>query len=191
MVIFDVKELARNLLVPSPDLGVREHLVCELIRGALEIFNDPHAENRVITELEEVLENDYDVLGADKLVTGMLTTMREQAQRCGWDKRTVAKAEFKVVGQAYHRASIIMDLDDTFARMLERDMPKQDAEHVTDMVCDNPDMDQLNELNQLHLSQTERKTPLLSDRFATVVQEDETRGWRVSGWEDFGRNISK
>lgn len=188
MISFDVKDLARNLMIPNmKEVNVREHLVCELIRGAVEIFNDPHLENEVITRLEEVLENDYEVMGTEKLVLGMVKEMRRNAKSAGWDKRSVAQLEYKLVGKAFHRITVKMDLDETVARILAKNTIVQDPEHVTDMVSDHPDMDQLNELSKLHTRETTRRTPLLSDRLATCVRDDEKAGWRTDDWERFGK----
>lgn len=188
MISFDVKELARNMLIPHvSEPNVREHLVCELLRGALEIFNDPHRENAVIIELEEVLENDYEVMGTEDIVTKILATLRRASKGAGWDGRTIAKLEYKQIGKAFHQAKFVMDLDETVARVLEANAIKPDKEHVTDMVSDHPDMDAINELNTLHSRETSRRIPVLSDRFATVVREDEESGWRVSDWESFGK----
>lgn len=188
MISFDVKELARNMMFPNmKEVNVREHLVCELIRGAVEIFNDPHRENAVITELQEVLENDYEVMGSEETIFKMIGALHQAAKTAGWDPRTIAKLEYKEIGKAFHQVRVMMDLDETFARMLAKNTIQPDKEHVTDMVSDHPDMDSINELNTLHTRETLRRTPLLSDRLATFVREDEGAGWRTYDWERFGK----
>jgi len=188
MISFDVKDLARNLMIPNmKEVSVREHLVCELIRGAVEIFNDPHLENDVIVQLEEVLENDYEVMGAADMVLNMVAEMRQRAKGAGWDKRTIAQLEYKQIGKAFHHINIKMDLDETIARILAQNTIEPDPEHVTDMVSDHPDMDAINELSKLHTRETTRRTPLLSDRLATCVRDDAKAGWRTSDWERFGK----
>lgn len=189
MIIYDVRELARNLVMPNSAVQeVREHLVRTMLCGAVEIFNDPHREHTVIAELEESFENDYDVLGSDAMVTSMVKELHSQAKACGWDSRTKAKIEYRAIGKGVTQAMVVMDLDETLARMLDAGSIKPPLEHVTDIVSDNPDMEVINELNRLHSNETERRTPLLSDRSPTFVQEPERAGWRVSDWSRFGRS---
>lgn len=189
MISYDVGEMARNILMPSDTVQeVREQLVRQLVCAAVEIFNDPHRENSVIVELEDVLENDYEVVGAGKLVLGMVAEIRQRALTSGWDSRTKAKIEYKHLGRAFNRALVVMDLDETVARMLADGCLEPAKEHVTDIVSDHPDLETLNELNTLQVKQTRRGIPLLSDRAATFVREPETVGWRTRDWLRFGRN---
>lgn len=189
MIIYDVKELARNLVMSNSEgPEVREHLVRTMLCGALEIFNDPHRENTVITELQDVLENDYEVLGSEEIVLSVVTELRNRAKTCGWDPRTKAKIDYRAIGKGVIQAMVVMDLDETLARILDSGAIESSLEHVTDIVSDHPDMEVLNELNRLHSNETERRTPLLSDRSPAFVQEPERPGWRVSDWERFGRS---
>lgn len=189
MITFDVRELSRNFLMPGADTQeVREHLVRMLLCGAVEIFNDPHLEQATIGDIEEVLENDYEVLGSEAIIRDMLKGIRAQAKASGWDPRTKAKIEYKILGKTFNRATVVMDLDETVARIVTAAQPTGDQdEHVTDIVSDNPGMDVINELNQRSARETRRHTPLLSDRSPAFVQEPEVRGWRVRDWDRFGR----
>lgn len=189
MITFNIKDIARNLMTPNTSQpGVKEHLASMLLEGALTVFNDPHLENDVIGNLEILLENEYDVLGANQIVKDMLADISEQTKHYGWDSRAKAKVTYKSLGKGYYVANVVMDLEDTVARMLGS-VSTDCSEHITDVVSDNPDMDTLNALNTYKTRDAARETPLFHNRFAAFVQEDQVPGWRTEYWTNFGKSV--
>lgn len=177
---FDVVYLASTLVGPRDlEKSVKEHLICELIRVAVDVYNFPATENTEVGNLLEVMENDYEVMGGEQLFQTFLTQIRAGAKQAGWDPRLVIKVEFKLIGKGFHKAHIAMDLDATFVNMYDKGIPKQDSDvDVTTLVSDNPGLDMINELTHVHHSETARRIPVLSDRLATLVQTDPSRSWR-------------
>lgn len=176
---FDVVYLASTLVGPMGlERSVKEHLICELIRVAVDVYNFPATENTEVGNLLVVMENDYGVMGGEQLFQKFLSQIRSDAKQAGWDPRLVIKVNFKLIGKGFHQAHIAMDLDATFTNMYNEGIPKQDNDvDVTTLVSDNPGLDAINELTHVHNTETARRIPVLSDRLATVVQTDSSGGW--------------
>lgn len=185
-MMYDIKEIARNFLSKNPiELAAKEQLAVELMEASIEIFNYPHLDNKIIQRLEVIMETEYQIVGVEQTAMKIVDTMRRATRSAGWDQRTVGKLEYKQVGVGYHTARLVMDLDETVAIILAQNSTLPQAEHVTDIVDDNPDMDVLNELNRLSSNETNRETRLLPNRSSTFIHENEERGWRVRDWDNF------
>ncbi|MNM27099.1 hypothetical protein D3C81_375830 [compost metagenome] len=188
MIIFDVKELGRSFLMPFGEpQGVREHLALEVLRYSVDIFNDPHLMQNCLGDAEEVFEGDYDVMGVAELIVRHYRHILKITRSYGWDPRTKAKLEFKRFGKGFHQARVMMDLEETTARMLSEarlDLPAET--HVTDIVSDNPSSDVINELSTVRNGETRRRVPVLSDRHPTFVRDDSWANGGTGNWERYG-----
>lgn len=190
MITFDVKDLARGLIVLGQEHTVlKEKVAVELLGYALEIFNHPHRRMAIIDDLIDHYEYELGIFGLDTKVVEWSSMMRLAAQRYGWDKRLKAKIEFKELGKGFHHARFVMDLDESVAWILAQNTPQDDGEEsVIDVVSDNPEADVINALAKLHPRKTRKRVPLLSDRNPAAVRQPEETGWRVGHWERFGEN---
>lgn len=188
MIIFDVKELARSFLMPSGEpQGVREHLALEVLRYSVGIFNDPHLLQHYLGDAEEVFEIDYDVMGVAEIIIRHYRHITKITRSYGWDPRTKAKLEFKRIGKGFHHARVVMDLEETTARMLnEAHLDRPVETHVTDIVSDNPSTDVINELSIVRNGETRRRVPVLSDRHPTFVRDDSWANGGSGNWERYG-----
>lgn len=190
MIIFDVKDLARNFLMPTNEpQSVREYLALEVLRYSVELFNDPHRLHNLLGDAEEIFENDYDVMGVAEIIVRHWRHIQKVTRSYGWDVRTKAQLEFKRIGNGFHHARVVMDLEETMARMLDAAHLNHPQEaHVTDIVSDNPSSDVINELSTVRNGETRRRVPVLSDRHPTFVREDTWANGASGNWERYGKN---
>lgn len=187
MILFNVFDLAKDLFFEEKvEASVRQVLAKDMVDSAVEIFNYPGCENSEICGLLEEWESPYGVMNIEKIMHGLINTIRKDIKKSGWDPRCLAKVEYQGDNRAFLMARVVMDLDETMAKILEA-LPEIDtSEPVAEAVSDNPDQDMLNELNKTAEKQTHRNLQILSGSLASSVRPDKERGWRKVSRGDTG-----
>lgn len=187
MILFNVFELAKDLFFEEKvEASVRQVLAKDMVDSAVEIFNYPATENSEICGLLAEWEATYGVMNIERIMTGLIKTIRKDIKRSGWDPRCFAKVEYQGDNRNFLMARVVMDLDETMAKILEALPPKDNSEAVAEAVSDNPDQDMLNELNKTTEKQTHRNLQILSGSVAPNLRPDTERGWRVVQRGDTG-----
>jgi len=191
MILFDVKEMGRNLpTIEKLDEEVREVLALRILDFAVEIFNYDHRMNLLLGEAEDLFENDYDIMGVARAIVDQTMKIREGGRRCAWDPRIKVRLETRRIGRGFHQARVVMDLEETMACMLhEADLVNPLSPHVTDVVIDNPGIALNHEITRLYSGKAKRRTPLLSDRHPRAVKDG---SWATGGsghWERYGDEL--
>jgi len=186
MILFNVFELAKDLFFEEKvETAVRNVLAKDMVDSAVEIVNYPACENTEICGLLEEWESTYGVMNIEKIMAGLLKTIRKEIKRSGWDPRCLAKVEYQGDGRSFLMARVVMDLDQTLAKLLES-LQQESTDTVAEAVSDNPNLDMLNELNKTTEKQTYRNLQVLSGRLAPNLRPDKERGWRVVPRQDAG-----
>ena len=187
MILFNVFELAKELFFEEKvEASVRQVLAKEMVDSAVEIFNYPTIENTEICALLAEWESTYGVMNIEKIMAGLVETIRKDIKRSGWDPRCLAKVEYQGDNRAFLMARVVMDLDQTMIRIIES-LPDMDSpEPVAEAVSDHPDQDMLNELNKTSEKQTYRNLQVLSGSVAPNLRPDTERGWRTVQRGDSG-----
>lgn len=179
MILFNVFELAKDLFFEEKvEASVRQVLAKDMVDSAVEIFNYPSTENTEVCGLLEAWEGPYGVMNIEKVMAGLVRTIRKDVRRSGWDPRCLAKAEYQGDGRSFLMARVVMDLDETMAKLLANMPVEDDAPAVGDVVSDHPDPDMINELNKTTEKQTHRNLQILSGSVAPNLRPDTKRGWR-------------
>lgn len=179
MILFNVFELAKDLFFEEKvEESVRRVLAKDLVDSAVEIFNYPAIENKEIGELMDEWEHSYGVMNIEKIMQGLLRTIRKDIKRSGWDRRCLAKVEYQGDNRSFLMARVVMDLDQTMAKILETLPDGNNPDPVGEAVSDHPDQDMLNELNKTTVKQTHRNLQVLSGSLAPNLRPDSDRGWR-------------
>lgn len=187
MITFDVKELARNVLIKDQPSSVKEYFITEMLHAAVEIFNDPACQMRALDDLDEVLYKEYGFFHAPEHVRDFLAAIRAKVKAYQWDPLIKAKVEFKTIGKGYYQARVVMDMQETVARMMNDCGLDRPAEtHVTDIVCDNPGVELINELHPLRNDKARGKVPRLSLIAPSAVRSTENGGWGPGRWDRYG-----
>lgn len=187
MILFNVFDLAKDLFFEEKvEASVRQVLAKDMVDSAVEIFNYPAIENTEICALLAEWESAYGVMNIEKMMSGLISTIRKDIKRSGWDPRCLAKVEYQGDNRSFLMARVVMDLDQTMAKMLET-LPDGDIpEPVGEAVSDHPDQDMLNELNKTAEKQTHRNLQILSGSVAPNLRPDTERGWRTVQRRDTG-----
>jgi hypothetical protein len=179
MILFNVFELAKDLFFEEKvEASVRQVLAKDMVDSAVEIFNYPHLENAEICKFLEEWESAYGVMNIEKVMVGLVNTIRKNVRRSGWDRRCLAKVEYQGDGRGFLMARVVMDLDETMAKMLASIPAVDNSEPVAEAVSDHPDPDMLNELNKTAEKQTRRNLQVLSGSVAPNLRSDSPKGWR-------------
>lgn len=190
MIIFNIRDLASQIFFGNPpeDQQIRLALARQVVAGALEIFNYPATEMTVFSEILDAWESEYELLGLEQIIYKVLNEIKQKTRSYGWDPRCFGKAEFMGPenGRGMMMIRIVMDLEETFAKINEQITPPDTGESIGEVVSDNPDMETLNELSSTCVRQAKRDFSLLTGRSQPFVRDDEVRGWRVIEW-DLGR----
>lgn len=187
MILFNVFELAKELFFEEKiEASVRQVLAKDMVDSAVEIFNYPAIENTEICNLLAEWESAYGVMNIEKIMSGLVKTIRKNVKRSGWDPRCLAKVEYQGDNRAFLMARVVMDLDQTMVRMLESLPTGDHPEAVAEAVSDHPDQDMLNELNKTSEKQTHRNLQILSGSLAPNLRPDTDRGWRTVQRGDSG-----
>jgi len=186
MILFNVFDLAKNLFFEEKvDIPVRMVLAKDLVDSAVEIFNYPGCKNSRICELLEEWEHSYGVMNIERVMSGLIKTIQRDTKRSGWDPRCLAKAEYQGDGRSFLMARVIMDLDETMAKLYEG-LGAPVIDSVAEVVSDNPGPDMINELTKTTENQTARNLQVLSGRSGVNIQSPEKRGWRTVHRKDTG-----
>lgn len=186
MILFNVLDMAKELFFEEKvEASVRGVLAKELIDAAVGIFNHPESENTVIAEMLETWEISYKVFGLEAKMQALLETLHTNIKTYGWDPRCLAKVEYKGNGKSFLIGRVVMDLDQTFAKLHESIATEADA-NIVEVVSDNPDLETLNALATTSDNQTYRTLQILSGRSPSNLRPDEDPGWRTLQWENTG-----
>lgn len=187
MILFNVFELAKDLFFEEKvEASVRQVLAKDMVDSAVEIFNYPGCENSEICGLLEEWESAYGVMNIEKIMHGLVRNIRKDIRKSGWDPRCLAKVEYQGDNRAFLMARVVMDLDQTMAKILEALPDGNNPEPVAEAVSDHPDQDMLNELNKTTEKQTHRNLQILSGSLASNLRPDTARGWRTVQRGDSG-----
>jgi hypothetical protein len=180
MILFNVFDLAKDLFFEEKvEASVRQVLAKDMVDSAVEIFNYPAIENSEIVNLMEEWENSYGVMNIEKVMEGLINTIRKDIRRSGWDPRCLAKVEYQGDNRNFLMARVVMDLDQTMAKLLESLPDGNNPDPVGEAVSDHPDQDMLNELNKTTEKQTHRNLQILSGSVVPNLRSDKKRGWRT------------
>lgn len=178
MISFDVRSLAQGLTMGKEEpFSVRETIIIQMIEAAVAIVNQPHRLNEIVEPLEYAYEFEYEVPAPAGIISRFVAHIQSEMKKHGWDRRLIVKAEFKAIQKSFHRANIVMDLDATILAKGEAIQEAQDKPEVLDVVSDNPDAETINELLKAIDRESQRRTPLLSDRHAKCVRTPTNRNW--------------
>lgn len=187
MILFNVFELAKNLFFEEKvEVSVRQVLAKDMVDSAVEIFNAPHTENSEIGKMMDEWEHSYGVMNIEGVMVGLINTIRKNVRKSGWDRRCLAKVEYQGDGRGFLMARVVMDLDETMAKILSAMPAIDNTEAVAEAVSDHPDPDMLNELNKTAEKQTLRNLQILSGSVASNLRPDTKRGWRTVHRGDTG-----
>jgi hypothetical protein len=161
--------------------SVKEAIAERIIEAAVEIINEPRRQDVILDNLSYIYESTYDMVTPDLVILDFVNEIRKRMTAYGWDSRLVLKVSFTKLSNTFNRATVNMDLDAT----LERSKPakkvrKVKVEKAIDIVSDNPSPDTINEFLNTVECQSQRRTPLLSDRSPGFVIDPEGRGFRSS-----------
>lgn len=179
MILFNVFELAKELFFEEKvEESVRRVLAKDLVDSAVDIFNYPATENSEIGNLMDEWEHSYGVMNIEKVMQGLLKNIRKDIKRSGWDRRCLAKVEYQGDNRKFLMARVVMDLEQTVAKILESLPDGNNPDPVGEAVSDHPDQDMLNELNKTTDKQTVRNLQVLSGSLAPNLRPDTDRGWR-------------
>lgn len=186
MILFNVLELAKELFFEDKvEPSVKTVLAKEMVDTAVDIFNHPETESTAIAALLETWELSYKVLGLDERMQGLIKVIHANVRTYGWDPRCLAKIEYKGNGKTLMIGRVVMDLEQTFAKLHESIATSQDT-NIVEVVSDNPDLETLNALSKTSDDQTYRTLQILSGRSPSNLRPDEEQGWRVHQWENTG-----
>ncbi len=177
MILFNIIEMSKELFFEQPvEASVREVLAKDMVDLAIDIVNYPATENTAIGDLLEKWENDYHVMGLDARMRELLHTIRKGIRSSGWDKRCMAKVEYQGPGKTFLIGRVVMDLEETFAKLHESIAVTHD-DNIVEMVSDNPDLETLNALTNTSEKQTKRNLQILSGQSPSCLRDDTKRGW--------------
>lgn len=186
MLLFNVKEMANGILMPSGLSRVeRETIIKDWIETALNIFNNPSLCDGILDDLLEHYEFNVGILNTDRIVLDLVKVIKHTTRKLGWDSRLKAKVEFKQVGSGYHKARIVMDLDETLQALSSN---VTEPVRLNDVISDHPEVEMLNEIISLRSSKTPRRVPVLPDRRPVVVKGNQESGW-IPGYREDYRKI--
>lgn len=189
MILYNVWDLSKQIFFGNPvDDSMRLFLARAVIDSAVEIFNYPATEDKVITELLEPWEDEYSVLGLDQLIVKVINEIKRKTRSYGWDPRCFAKTEYMgpTDGKGMLMARVVMDLEETFAKITAEITPVPVEDSIGEVVSDNPNMETLNELSQTRIREASRDFSLLSGRSQPFVRNNEEKGWRTVDWDRKG-----
>lgn len=188
MIGFDVRSLAINLVMEKYDepYSVKEAIATRIIEAAVEIINEPKRQDVVLDNLNHIYESQYGMVTPDLVILDHVKNIQQQMKANGWDPRLVLKVSFKKLSNTYNFATIGMDLDATMKRNKQSKVKKVAVTKAIDIVSDNPSPDTINEFFNTVECQSQRRTPLLSDRSPGFVIDPQGRGFRDSNWDTSG-----
>lgn len=177
MSVFDIKQMAKDLMfLEKQHVGAKEVVAERLIEAAVEVINFPKSSHMELFEgLAEVYELEMGLPRVDAIVMNLVTQIRNDMAAQGWDPRVKVKLSTKKLSNTFHRVTICMDLDATIlaeVKSVRRTHVKARRPEITDVVSENPDSELLNEFDREFSRQSQRRTPLLSDRDSRFVGFD-------------------
>lgn len=181
MSAFDIKKMAQGLYVPNAvHVSAKEVIAERLIETAVEIINDPSRSGELLDSMTDYYELDMGMNRVDDSVMQLVTQIKQDNQRAGWDPRVKLKIETKKLSNTFHRLTIAMDLDATIEAMTakpKRARPRRTTK-ITDVIEDNPGADLLNEFDRELSSQSESQAKLLPNRYPRFIDSVKNRdGW--------------
>lgn len=178
MSAFDIKKMARELYVPNAvHVSAKEVIAERLIETAVEIINDPSRSGELLDSMTDYYELDMGMNRVDDSVMHLVSQIKQDNLRSGWDPRVKLKLETKKLSNTFHRVTVAMDLDATIEAMTTKKKQgrAKRVTKITDVIEDNPGADLLNEFDRELSSQSESQAKLLPNRSPRFVDDFKKR----------------
>jgi hypothetical protein len=182
--MFDIKVMGNELFFPEEQhRSFRETVALRLVETAVDIINEPNLTEQLLLPMIDIYELEMGMNRVDDRVMGIVERIRQDMRNAGWDPRMKIRLEERKLSNTYHRAIVCMDLDATVKAVVQTTQQKKTRKvretKIADVVSDNPGVELINELDRVVSRQSQRRTPLLSDRNAQFVRDDKDGNrWR-------------
>lgn len=177
MSVFDIKQMAQGLYIPEEKFPhAREVIARRMVEVAVEFINDPEKGQESVDHLVGVYEIDYGMNQVERQISDVICMVQAETKKWHWDPRIKVKLEDRSIGRHHVQLKVSMDLEATLQSMINGVEVIEEREHVEDAVLDNPGSELLNALDGFVSKRSERRVPLLSDRYARTVKDSSRRG---------------
>lgn len=175
MLKYDMVAKANNLMIgkiDEPQEG-RIEIAKIILEAAVEIINSGSRAkwDELTDEIVEFGENGYGMVLPDKVLDSYISEIRRDLKAARWDPRILIKIKYKNFGPIMYVATLEMDLNGTIENMgYDKVTMPEDADHITDVVEDNPSMETLNAFNRLDAAERQQRPKVLSYPTARFIR---------------------